>query len=316
MKRNMTKILLCTIVLGAIGSVSAVAQQISGQAEHSHDSHDHSQSGLGPHGGALQVVSGLQFETIVSEGGFKVFVQNSTGKDINVQQTRGALSLSLEGSAKRYRYDLLPDGKGALVARVNLSKITGRKIELEMTLVGLPGVGNNPLSMTQTATVPSNYEVVVSELNEADKSLIAKQAKCPVMDESLGSMGSPVKLLVGDKPIFLCCKGCIKKVQAEPLKYLVKVHGDPSVATVPAGTEQVREGVYKVGEADKAFITAQKKCPVMDEPLEGMGGPYKVHADGKAIYICCPGCAKRIAAEPKKYLDVLTAQGVQAPSLK
>ena len=85
---------------------------------------------------------------------------------------------------------------------------------------------------------------------------------------------------------------------------------------MPAGTEQVREGIFKVAAANAPFIAAQKRCPVMDEPLDAMGGPYKVNADGKAIYICCPGCAKKIAAEPQKYLDILAKQGVNAPILR
>ena len=68
--------------------------------------------------------------------------------------------------------------------------------------------------------------------------------------------------------------------------------------------------------ADAPFIAAQKNCPVMDEPLDAMGGPYKVNAAGKAIYICCPGCAKKIAAEPQKWLAVLKSQGVDAPTIR
>ena len=146
--------------------------------------------------------------------------------------------------------------------------------------------------------------------------MIARQEVCPVMDEPLGSMGNPIKVMVGDKPIFLCCKGCIKKIKADPAKYLAMVYGGGSAGSVPAGTDQVRAGIFKVSAEDAPFIAAQKKCPVMDEPLDAMGGPYKVHAAGKAIYICCPGCAKKIAAEPQKWLAVLAQQGVNAPTLR
>ena len=168
-------------------------------------------------------------------------------------------------------------------------------------------------------------EITVTTATEADAALVNRQAKCPVMDEPLGSMGQPIKVMVGDKPIFLCCKGCIKKIQAEPAKYLAMVYGNRSsaqvptqggAAVVPAGMDQVRAGVFKVTAADAPFIAAQKRCPVMDEPLDAMGGPYKVNAAGKAIYICCPGCAKKIAAEPQKYLGILAQQGVNAPMLR
>ncbi len=94
------------------------------------------------------------------------------------------------------------------------------------------------------------------------------------------------------------------------------VYGGGSAGSVQAGKEQVREGIFKVGAEDAPFIAAQKNCPVMDEPLDAMGGPYKVHAAGKAIYICCPGCAKKIAAEPERWLAVLKSQGVDAPLLR
>ncbi|WP_404307038.1 hypothetical protein [Neorhodopirellula lusitana] len=158
--------------------------------------------------------------------------------------------------------------------------------------------------------------ITVTTSTLADAAAIAAQKVCPVMDEPLGGMGTPIKVMVGDKPIFLCCKGCIKKIQAEPAKYLAMVYPEGQKESVAAGTEQVREGVFKVTAADTPFIAAQQMCPVMDEPLDGMGGPYKVNADGKAIYICCPGCAKEIAAEPKKWLAVLKSNGVEAPTIR
>jgi YHS domain-containing protein len=160
-------------------------------------------------------------------------------------------------------------------------------------------------------------QITVTVATAADQDLIAKQATCPVMDEPLGSMGGTVKVMVGEKPIFLCCKGCIKKVQEEPAKYLSIVYGDAGPpAAVAAGGDQVRPGVFKVTATDTPFVAAQKKCPVMDEPLNAMGGPFKVNANGKAIYICCPGCAKKIAADPQKYLTILAKQGVNAPLMR
>jgi len=60
-------------------------------------------------------------------------------------------------------------------------------------------------------------------LSEEDQALAALQKVCPVSGEELGDMGPPVKLTVKGEPIFICCKGCEKKVNAEPDKYLAKV---------------------------------------------------------------------------------------------
>ena len=335
------------------------------------------QTTQGPHGGTLRQTAGLQIETVADVGGLKLFVYDRAGKPALPTQARGVASLQVRGGAKRYRYDLLPDGQGALMAPVNLSNIAGHQIEVDFQLVGLTTVGTDRITFSEVTTVPASSQqvaataiarqkvcpvsgkplgsmgspvavdangdtvyvccagcvaavkantakyaaagrskVTVAQATAADGRLIAQQARCPVMDEPLGSMGHPVKVMVGDKPIFLCCKGCIKKVEAEPAKYLAMVYGRSDAATVPAGGAAVREGVFKVAAADAPFIAAQKRCPVMDEPLDAMGGPYKVEADGRAIYICCPGCAKKIAAEPQKYLAVLAQQGVEAPVLR
>lgn len=53
-----------------------------------------------------------------------------------------------------------------------------------------------------------------------DEALIAAQKTCPVSGEELGSMGKPLKMQVGDKAVFLCCKGCVKTFNKDPQKYL------------------------------------------------------------------------------------------------
>lgn len=394
----MKRTLIITACSLAMSASTLFAQPIPSQHEHpghndaghNHAGHDHMMSGMtksrkathaGPHGGSLKQLGNLQIETLVSQGGLQMFVFDHDGQPVPVDQGRGAISVHVEGNAKRYRYDLLPDGKESLTARVNLSQIAGRQIEVNVQLVGVKASGSNVVSFNEVATVPASKkqlaaaaiarqkicpvsgkplgsmgdpvsvevnqqklyvccagcvnaiqsdpakyvagrpQIIITTVTQGDAAAIAAQKVCPVMDESLGSMGTPVKVIIGDKPIYLCCKGCIKKIQAEPAKYLAMLYPDGNKLseggrTVVAGTVAVREGVFKVTAADTPYIAAQKKCPVMDEPLEAMGGPYKVSAAGQAIYICCPGCAKKIAAEPQKYLAVLKSQGVEAPKIR
>jgi hypothetical protein len=66
-------------------------------------------------------------------------------------------------------------------------------------------------------------EVKIAKLTEGDKAGIARQKVCPVTGEKLGSMGDPIKVLVGDAPIYLCCEGCVAKVKKDPETYLRKV---------------------------------------------------------------------------------------------
>ena len=62
-----------------------------------------------------------------------------------------------------------------------------------------------------------------------DKALAAAQVFCPIMPETkLGEMGESVKIMVKDKSgaeqaVFVCCKGCKRKVLADPDRILAKV---------------------------------------------------------------------------------------------
>lgn len=76
-------------------------------------------------------------------------------------------------------------------------------------------------------------------LSAEDQALADKQKVCPVGGEALGSMGTPVKMMVGDRAIFLCCEGCRGSVEKNPDKYLAKLdapaashaESDPGVTT-------------------------------------------------------------------------------------
>jgi YHS domain-containing protein len=60
-------------------------------------------------------------------------------------------------------------------------------------------------------------------LSEADRALALAQKICPVSDEPLGAMGTPIKVTVGDRDVFLCCEGCKESFESEPDKYLAKL---------------------------------------------------------------------------------------------
>jgi Cu(I)/Ag(I) efflux system membrane fusion protein len=68
-----------------------------------------------------------------------------------------------------------------------------------------------------------------------DKSLIAFQKTCPVTGLKLGTMGEPVKKVVANKTVFLCCKNCVDKFDAAKDEYLARLAPPPrkEVLTVP-----------------------------------------------------------------------------------
>ncbi|MGI9515696.1 MAG: efflux RND transporter periplasmic adaptor subunit [Pirellulaceae bacterium] len=63
----------------------------------------------------------------------------------------------------------------------------------------------------------------LSELSEADQALVRAQKFCPVADYPLGGMGTPVKVMIEDQPVFLCCDGCRDTLLKDPEPYLAKL---------------------------------------------------------------------------------------------
>lgn len=66
-----------------------------------------------------------------------------------------------------------------------------------------------------------NHASVVSAQQPpaANGSHVIQNKVCPVMGEPLGSMGDPIPVTVDGETLFVCCRGCIKKVRANPAKY-------------------------------------------------------------------------------------------------
>ncbi len=77
----------------------------------------------------------------------------------------------------------------------------------------------------------------LSKLSAADRKTALKQKLCPVMDDSpLGSMGTPVKIMIDGQPVFLCCEGCEDAAREKSKQTLerVKQLTNPATDTKPA----------------------------------------------------------------------------------
>lgn len=64
----------------------------------------------------------------------------------------------------------------------------------------------------------------IAKLSAADQPLAEAQLFCPIQEGGrLGSMGTPVKLMLEGKPVFLCCKGCEDAAREDVKATLAKV---------------------------------------------------------------------------------------------
>jgi hypothetical protein len=128
-------------------------------------------------------------------------------------------------------------------------------------------------------------------------------------------MGTPVKIPLDGKPVFLCCSSCEDKAKADPQKTLATVEGlkakkaapppAPSPQKPDAGQEtEVRDNLAKLSREDRELAEAQRWCPVQDDNrLGSMGVPLKVLLKDSAgkeqpVFLCCKGCVKDAQKDP------------------
>lgn len=59
--------------------------------------------------------------------------------------------------------------------------------------------------------------------------------------------------------------------------------------------------------AERKAATAQKTCPIQNEPLGSMGRIIKVDLEGKPVYLCCAACIKKAKENPAETLAAAKA---------
>ncbi|GAB5444700.1 MAG: hypothetical protein Fues2KO_50490 [Fuerstiella sp.] len=141
---------------------------------------------------------------------------------------------------------------------------------------------------TYLAKLDTLYAANVGGPSGHDAIKIAVQKICPVMGEPLGSMGTPIKVKIGEEELFLCCEACRKK--------------------------QVDRGHWATIHSN--FAKAQGICPVMKKPLPA-NAKWTV-VDGQIFYVCCPPCIDKIKADPAAFiakLDTLYKAALSLPAI-
>lgn len=170
----------------------------------------------------------------------------------------------------------------------------------EEATVGAPG--SHAADQEEAAKI----EASLGELSQEDRELAAAQRYCVVMtDMPLGAMGIPLKVMVNDQAVFVCCKGCQKKALIDPAKTL---------ATAKKLREAVQEDIAiaanmaELPPEDRELALAQGFCAVMvDHRLGTMGPPLKIVLGSETVFLCCEGCEAKATANPAKTLAAVKA---------
>lgn len=236
-----------------VGHVIAQNSIADGHADHAHGAHDHAAhahpaepSAPGPNGGQTSIAGDFQFEVIYSANDIHLFVFDSRRQPVTLQGIRSEMLMRVKGVEQEFR---VPLGFGQLKnaqlqvqdilgSKVDVSRVVDGSMQVTFELQGLPSRTSPSVRFEQTfaitrqatdtalptaqTTSAAQPTVTVSQLTASDQAGVSRQKICPVMDTPLGDHGNPIKLIVGDQPLYVCCKGCIRKVQQDPQAFLAK----------------------------------------------------------------------------------------------
>jgi Cu(I)/Ag(I) efflux system membrane fusion protein len=168
---------------------------------------------------------------------------------------------------------------------------------------------NTPARPSMTRDEDAKFKAMLAKLNPEDRPVVEAQAYCPILGNRLGSMGTPVPVVLQGQKVFLCCKTCVKKAKANEKRTLAKVAerkaGAPRPSPAPDGKRQakVKANLAKLSAANRRLAEEQKYCPVEPDNLLGsMGPPIIVEIKGQKVFLCCEACKDEAEENPDRTL--------------
>jgi Cu(I)/Ag(I) efflux system membrane fusion protein len=196
------------------------------------------------------------------------------------------------------------------------------------------GSGGSTVRPTTPEDTDAKINQALARLPETDRKIAEKQQFCPIIaDSRLGSMGVPVKLVIDNQTVFVCCDGCKKAAQENAQDTLAtvkklkeshspgatpasaaaaaKMDSTPAPAkmdSAPAAAKKdpeakIQAALAKLSDADRSLAEQQKFCPVLPKSrLGSMGTPVRIEIDGKPVFLCCEACRDEALADPKATL--------------
>jgi len=227
----------CGCCNGTTNQVSAPAGHQHGTAPDDHAGHDHPTNlrsvpdgarPAPPHGGQLTTAEPMTFEVVYLPQEIRVYLYGRLPQPETAKDVTGEASLQLRNDRRAtrlaLRYVASPaGGQDYLAAPVDLSRVKDGDLTATVKLANLPLQNRPGITFAQGVVMSkAKAQVALAALDQSDQAGIARQRVCPVTGAALDSMGGPIKVLVGGQPLYLCCKGCLSKVQNAPEAYLRK----------------------------------------------------------------------------------------------
>lgn len=260
-----------------------------------------------PHGGQVSATGLYLVEVVYLTHETRVYVFASDGTPLSTSRIRGGLQMEVRGNPRHYRYALQsvrssePSAtQDFLVAPIDVSQIRDGDMRVTLALDSLPFRQQPRTGVVQVfALSHPRMDVTVVEFTSADHDAAAQQGTCPVMKTPFDH-GQPIKLMVGDHPLFVCCADCVQAVADEPERFRQPAATTSQKSAEPPSARAIV--VAKATSADAREVRMQGECPVMGQPLGGHGTPLKVAVGDDVLFVCCKGCLRKVEADPDQYL--------------
>jgi hypothetical protein len=250
-KTMRTGMFITAISVWSIGgfTMSAYAQSCCSSMQHDGGNAGHQHGSVGndnaakeqavvqpPHDGQVTKMEPLTFEVVYYPQEIRIYIYGFMPYPESAKEAQGEVVMQVRGNPQVFRAPLVyvapPAGsreQDYLAAPVDFTHIRDGDMQVTLNLENLPLPHRPKVAFTQTfALTKAKPKVSLAALVEADRAGIAQQKVCPVTGAKLGSMGAPIKVLVGDQPLYLCCQGCLGQVESTPEKYLAKVNQSPT----------------------------------------------------------------------------------------
>ena len=214
--------MVCTNRLATFAGSFALALGLVGNAP----ADDGNKHGAPLHGGKVAMTKEYHFEVVFAKDGLMVYPRSHEDQPVDASRLTGTATFYHPSSPKPwFEQKLAPaaasPGKApsSIGTAVDLAKVPATGTKVAFRVEGLPEAAETTASFSVPFAVAPNGEIVVAKATQADAKAVAALKTCPVSKEDLGSMGGPLKVTRDGKSTFICCKGCLKQLQADPDKY-------------------------------------------------------------------------------------------------
>ncbi|HUG67221.1 MAG TPA: hypothetical protein VMM76_05700 [Pirellulaceae bacterium] len=262
---------------GACGGDSCSTDRVSGQRRNDPPFQ-------APHGGQLTKRIWNTYEVVYGPHETRVYLYDPFRSPVSARGIQGGVVMRVRSNGGEFRYPLqyasVSGGHDYLVSQVDLTRVRDGDMDVYFELANLPNRDEPSVSFSQVFAMsghanwapgafarmqpPSNTggqvvasmarpAVAVADARAADRPAVERQGICPVMKTPLGAHGTPVKVSVNGRSLFVCCRGCIDKVVQNPDLYFQKASsaqiapGQPHFSRLPTRDQRASGSVKAPG---------------------------------------------------------------------